>query len=157
MEHQTNKKRDYTSGMKKVSLNAVFVSEAPPHPGKVFKEFISKIKFPANYIADCLGVTRTSFYEFLNCKSGISPEMALRLAKVTGIDARIWWKINCDWQFWASITKSSETDRIKVGIQNPEDFPGKEVMVDEIESNALNKNINNFEASWAGNSFGCIK
>lgn len=157
MENEINKKRDYTSGMKKVSLNAVFISEAPPHPGKVFKEFISKINFPANYIADCLGVTRTSFYEFLNCKSGISPEMALRLAKVTGIDARIWWKINCDWQFWASITKSTENGKIKVGVQNPMDFPGQENMVDEIETKALKKSINNFEASWAGNSFACIK
>lgn len=157
MEYQTNKKRDYTSGMEKVPLSVVFISEAPPHPGKVFKEFISRINFPANYIADCLGVTRTSFYEFMNCKSGISPEMALRLAKVTGIDARIWWKINCDWQFWALITKSSQTERIKVGIQNLEDFPGKEALIGEIESNAMKKNINNFKALWAGNSFDCIK
>lgn len=156
MEHETTKKRDYTSGMKKVSLKVDFISDTPPHPGVVFKEYISNLNCPANYIADCLGVTRTSFYEFLNCKSGISPEMALRLAKVTGIDARIWWKINCDWQFWASIKNASESDKIKVGIQNPKEFPGKEELLDKIKKSAEENDINNLVATWENNSFKCI-
>ena len=57
----------------------------PPHPGEIIKEFcVEPLGLTVTKAADSLGITRKTFSMLLNGKSGISPEMALRLSKVFG-------------------------------------------------------------------------
>ena len=55
----------------------------PPHPGVVvLQECIEPLGLSITDAAGALGVTRNTLSELVNGKRGISPEMAVRLAKV---------------------------------------------------------------------------
>lgn len=57
----------------------------PPHPGGVvFRECIEPMGLTITDAAEALGVTRNTLSELVNGKRGISPEMAVRIAKVFG-------------------------------------------------------------------------
>jgi antitoxin HigA-1 len=57
----------------------------PPHPGGVvLRQCIEPLGLTITDAADALGVTRNTLSELVNGKRGISPEMAVRLAKVFG-------------------------------------------------------------------------
>ena len=63
----------------------------PPHPGRiVFEECIEPLGLSVTDAAAALGVTRNTLSELVNEKRGISPEMAVRLAKVFGGNAESW-------------------------------------------------------------------
>ena len=57
----------------------------PPHPGLVvLEECIEPMGLTITQAAHALRVTRNTLSELVNGKRGISPEMAVRLAKVFG-------------------------------------------------------------------------
>jgi addiction module HigA family antidote len=63
----------------------------PPHPGgTVLRQCIEPLGLTITDAAAALGVTRTTLSELVNGKRGISPEMAVRLAKVFGASAASW-------------------------------------------------------------------
>ena len=63
----------------------------PPHPGGfVLRECIEPLGLSITTAAAALGVTRTTLSELVNEKRGISPEMAVRLAKAFGGTAESW-------------------------------------------------------------------
>lgn len=64
----------------------------PPHPGALIRRtYIEPFEdITSNGIADRLGVARSTFNRLLNGKSGISPEMAVRLSEVLGGSAESW-------------------------------------------------------------------
>ncbi len=63
----------------------------PPHPGGVvLRQCIQPLGLSITEAAAALGVTRTTLSELVNEKRGISPEMAVRLSKVSGGSAESW-------------------------------------------------------------------
>jgi addiction module HigA family antidote len=63
----------------------------PPHPGTVvLAECIEPLGLTITEAAQALGVTRTTLSELVNCKRGISAEMAVRLSQVFGGSAASW-------------------------------------------------------------------
>ena len=59
--------------------------KTPPHPGGiVLRQCIEPSGLSITDAAEALGVTRNTLSELVNGKRGISPEMAVRLAKVFG-------------------------------------------------------------------------
>src|SRR5688572_3087846 len=63
----------------------------PPHPGEVIRELSLKpLKMTVTEAAKSLGVTRKALSELLNGRSGVSPEMALRLSMAFGTTAESW-------------------------------------------------------------------
>ena len=63
----------------------------PPHPGQVvLQECIEPLRLSITDAAAALGVTRNTLSELVNGKRGISPEMAVRLAKVFGGTEQGW-------------------------------------------------------------------
>ena len=57
----------------------------PPHPGGVvLRQCVQPLGLSITDAAEALGVTRNTLSELVNGKRGISPEMAVRLAKVFG-------------------------------------------------------------------------
>ena len=64
---------------------------SPPHPGRVVRqECIEPLGLTITQAAEALGVTRQTVDRLVNERSGISPEMALRLETVLGGDAQTW-------------------------------------------------------------------
>ena len=63
----------------------------PQHPGKVLKElYLDPLDLTVTKAAQGLGVTRKTISDIVNERAGISPEMALRLAKAFGGSAQSW-------------------------------------------------------------------
>jgi addiction module HigA family antidote len=53
----------------------------PPHPGEVIKELcLEPLGLSVTEAAEALGVSRKTLSSIINGKSGISPEMAVRLS-----------------------------------------------------------------------------
>jgi addiction module HigA family antidote len=70
----------------------------PPHPGRIVRqECIEPLGLTVTATAQGLGVTRKALSELLNGKSGISPEMAIRLSKAFGSRPEVWLGIQMDY------------------------------------------------------------
>jgi addiction module HigA family antidote len=66
----------------------------PPHPGlSVRHDCIEALNLTVTEAADILGVTRQALNNLVNGKSGISPEMAIRLDKAFGGGAETWLRL----------------------------------------------------------------
>ena len=64
---------------------------APAHPGAILRElFIKEYALTITEVAEMLGVTRPAISNLVNEKAGMSPMMALRIAKVFGGNAALW-------------------------------------------------------------------
>ena len=73
----------------------------PPHPGEIIKEIcVEPLGLTVTKAAESLGVTRKTFSMLLNGKSGISPEMALRLSKVFGRTPEGWLRLQLQYDLW---------------------------------------------------------
>ena len=73
----------------------------PPHPG----EFISTVYLEPNGItgrelASKLGVSPSTLNRILTSKSGVSPEMALRLSKCIGRSPESWLAMQHNHDLW---------------------------------------------------------
>lgn len=63
----------------------------PPHPGKIVKRiFIDGAHFSITQAAKALGVGRVTLSKIINEKSGISPEMAVRLSLALDTSSEMW-------------------------------------------------------------------
>lgn len=65
----------------------------PAHPGEVIREVCLKPSgLTVTAAAEGLGVTRKTLSDLVNCHSGVSPEMAIRLEKAGWSTAEAWLK-----------------------------------------------------------------
>lgn len=62
----------------------------PPHPGELIRDNLDDLGLAVAETAEGLGVTRQQLYNVLKGKSGITPEMAIRLEKGFGGSAGFW-------------------------------------------------------------------
>ena len=70
----------------------------PPHPGQTVRyECLEPLGLNVTEGAKALGVTRQALNNVVNGKSGISPEMAIRLSKAFGSSAETWLKMQLDY------------------------------------------------------------
>lgn len=73
----------------------------PPHPGEIIKEFcVEPLGLTVTRAVESLGITRKTFSMLLNGKSGISPEMALRLSTVFGRTPEGWLRLQLQYDLW---------------------------------------------------------
>jgi len=73
----------------------------PPHPGEIIKEFcIEPLNLTVTQAAESLGVARKTLSMLLNGRSGISPEMSLRLSKVFGRSPEGWLRLQLQYDLW---------------------------------------------------------
>ena len=61
--------------------------------------------------AQILGVSRKALSELVNGRSGISPEMAIRLSKAFGGSPEVWFRMQMQYDLWHA---EQDADRIKV-------------------------------------------
>ncbi|MEI9885370.1 MAG: HigA family addiction module antitoxin [Rhizomicrobium sp.] len=70
----------------------------PPHPGKTVRyDCLDPLGLSVTEGAKALGVTRQALNNLVNGKSGISPEMAIRLEKAFGGRASVWLGVQMDY------------------------------------------------------------
>ncbi len=63
----------------------------PVHPGRIIRDdYLEPLELTTGALAEALGVTRQTMAAILNERAGISPEMALRLAKAFDTTPDLW-------------------------------------------------------------------
>lgn len=65
----------------------------PAHPGILLKDDLDELGLSVAEAAKGLGVTRQQLYNVISGKSGITPEMAIRLEKAVGSNADHWLRL----------------------------------------------------------------
>jgi addiction module HigA family antidote len=81
------------------------------HPGSVVRqECLEKHGLSVTDAARVLGVDRQTLSNLLNARSGISPEMAIRLEKAFGTPAREWLMRQLDHELTEAMHKADSID-----------------------------------------------
>jgi addiction module HigA family antidote len=79
----------------------------PPHPGEVLREFcIEPLGLSVTDTAAALGVSRKTLSAILNGRSGISPEMAIRLSKAFDTSPESWLNQQMHFDLWLAKKKT---------------------------------------------------
>ena len=79
----------------------------PTHPGELLREDVIKpLNISVTDAAKCLGITRKALSEFINCKSSLSTDMAIRLSKATNTSVESWMKMQMKLDIWEAAHKS---------------------------------------------------
>ena len=85
----------------------------PPHPGlSVRINCLEPLGFSIADGAKALGVTRQALNNLVRGKSGISPEMALRLAKAFGSSPEVWLGMQLDYDL-AQLRQRAKSIRVR--------------------------------------------
>jgi addiction module HigA family antidote len=85
----------------------------PAHPGEVIRELcLEALNLSVTDAAKALGVTRKALSELLNGRSGVSPVMALRLAKAFDTSAERWLSMQQQFDLWQA-RKSVRLNTVK--------------------------------------------
>ncbi|MDY0268223.1 HigA family addiction module antitoxin [Trichloromonas sp.] len=78
----------------------------PPHPGEVIRELcLEPLGITVTAAAKALGVSRKALSELLNGKTGISPEMALRLSIAFDTSPESWLTQQMQYDLWQAEKK----------------------------------------------------
>ena len=73
----------------------------PPHPGEVLKELcIEPLGLTVTDAAKALGISRKTLSNILNCRAGISPEMAVRLSIAFNTSSQSWLNQQLQYDLW---------------------------------------------------------
>ena len=84
----------------------------PPHPGRIVRqECIEPSGLTVTDAAARLGVTRQALNNLIHENAGISPTMALRLAKHFGSSAEVWLGLQMDYD----LAEAEKEMKVKVG------------------------------------------
>ena len=86
--------------------------QPPTHPGEMLlEEFLKPLGITQSAFAERLGVSFPRLNEVINAKRGVTPDTALRLARVTGMSADFWLGLQQDWDLWHAL-RSEEAGAI---------------------------------------------
>ena len=89
----------------------------PPHPGlSVRHDCLEPLGLNVTEAAKGLRVSRKRLSDIVNCKAGISPEMAIRLDKAFGGGAGTWLRLQAAYDLAQAMKRA---DEIKVGRLSP--------------------------------------
>jgi len=85
----------------------------PPHPGEVLRELcIEPLGLSITEAAEALGITRKTLSAILNGRSGISPEMAVRLSLAFSTSSESWLNQQAQYDLW-----EAEKQRKKLNVR----------------------------------------
>ncbi len=71
--------------------------KSPPHPGEIVGDTLAELGVTIKEAAEALGVTRQQLHKVISGRSGITPEMAVRLEKAIGGTADAWLRMQMDY------------------------------------------------------------
>ncbi len=81
----------------------------PPHPGlSVRYDCLEPLGLSVTAAARGLGVSRKQLSDIVNCRAGISPEMAIRLDKAFGGGAETWYRLQTAYDLARALKKRDQ-------------------------------------------------
>ena len=73
----------------------------PTHPGEMLREeFLKPLGITQTELANRLKISFPRLNEVINAKRAVTPDTALRLARVIGMSADFWLGLQLDWDLW---------------------------------------------------------
>ena len=83
----------------------------PSHPGEHIRiECLDPHSLTVTAGARALGISRKTLSELVNCRAGVSPEMAFRLSQAFGATARHWMQLQMNYDLWQAEQRTSDLD-----------------------------------------------
>lgn len=81
----------------------------PPHPGEMIREVcLAPLGLSVTKAAEALGVSRKALSELLNGRSGVSPEMSIRLSKAFDTTPEFWMGLQMNFDLWRAKKKAGK-------------------------------------------------
>ncbi len=78
----------------------------PTHPGEVlFEDVIKPLGITISEAARNLGISRKTLSELIHGKCGLSPEVAVRIAKATDTSPESWLAMQTNLDLWNALQK----------------------------------------------------
>lgn len=94
--------------MKELTANRP--NRAPTHPGAILREdVLHGLGITVTEMAQYLRVTRQQLHRVLSERSGISPEMAIRIGKLCGNGPDLWMNMQQAYDLWQAQNKLGRT------------------------------------------------
>ncbi|MCL5073848.1 MAG: HigA family addiction module antitoxin [Actinobacteria bacterium] len=94
----------------------------PVHPGQLFKEeVLIPLGITVTRAALDLRISRKTLSEFLNGRSSLSPEMAVRIGKATRTSPESWLNMQIKLDLWEANKKNPEVIPFPIKENNIED------------------------------------
>jgi antitoxin HigA-1 len=91
----------------------------PPHPGEHIRhDCLEPLKLSVTKGAEVLGVTRQALNNLVNGKSGISPEMAVRLSKAFGGSPDVWLRMQMEYDL-AQVERTASKIHVRRVMPEP--------------------------------------
>ncbi len=73
----------------------------PPHPGEFIRDtYVEPFEISIRSLAGSLGVSPSTLTRIVSMRSGVSPEMALRLSKALGRSPESWLAMQHNFDLW---------------------------------------------------------
>lgn len=83
----------------------------PPHPGKILREmYIKPLALTGTAFANIIGVRKATISDLINCKSGITPRMAIKLGKALNTTPDLWLGLQMQYDLWQEEQKYNADD-----------------------------------------------
>lgn len=90
------------TGLDRETVSRRLPTHRPPtHPGEMLlEEFLKPLGISQSAFAVRLGISFPRLNEIIRGKRGVTPDTALRLARVLGMSADFWLGLQQDWDLW---------------------------------------------------------
>ena len=81
----------------------------PAHPGLVLRDYLGNHNI--THVAKHIGVSRVTLSKILNCRTGITADMSLRLSAALGTNPSFWLDMQTNYDLWQA--RSRKRPRIR--------------------------------------------
>ena len=87
----------------------------PTHPGEMLlEEFLKPMGLSQTELAEKMGVSYPRVNELIHGKRGVTPDTALRLEKLFGMEAQFWLNLQLAWDLYHAIHSPAAKDIRKI-------------------------------------------
>jgi addiction module HigA family antidote len=88
-------------------------SREPTHPGEMLRaEFLDPLGLTQRELASRLGVSYPRVNELVYARRGVTPDTALRLERLLGVEAQFWLNLQLEWDLYRA-RRSPEAGAIR--------------------------------------------
>ncbi len=100
------------SASKTITRDPDWLGPAIPPGEMLLEEFIKPHSLTQKQLAELLGISFVRVNELVNGRRGVSPDTALRLDRLFGMEAQFWLNLQLRWDLYQA-QRAPEADEIK--------------------------------------------
>lgn len=90
------------------------MTRKPTHPGEIIKaHYIEPLGLTVTSLAASLGVSRKTLSSIINERSGVTPDMALRLSRAFSTSAELWFNMQKGYDLWVAENENTDWQKVE--------------------------------------------